>query len=811
MWTFQHNSIHHRALTDVASDSRSDDAICMKILKIFGLILGVTALGLAGATAWLLTHEEELENAVLEAIAAGLQTDAHIDDLALTWWSSFPKVSVELQGVWLEGSGAKQEDKLLTANVLGLDLDLISFLKGSAQIDRIRLAHAQIILRETPDGWNTAVWQSDPGSTSAIRLDLRNLLLDDVRLRVLDRAGAPLTDLQIDDASSALSLSPEGTLAFTTSGDGLLLAIPEFSPSGGLPVTWEATGTRSQTGDLDITLSSGELAGTELQLACSIAGDLWNVNGSFSHLDKNFITALFPDLLQLSDGSTISFDHELSGALTAGPDLLKLTAHAPRDSWNRGLLTGSAEADLELARSTGKWSLTVSDGLVELPGTRLPFTLRSRNLAGGTFTFSTQPAIDLGSALALADLVPGGLSGITGSVSGNLEGTLTPEGLGSMSGTAEWSAVAGNWEDLPLRCAGGTMKIDQLNENWSATLNDLEALGTTTDWTVSWNRGRGFDLQGEAGKLALLTDFIDKFPEFESSDEQNEGLQIERLTLTAQSFAWPQLGDGTLATGVHLTLQPNSGGGYSFVLTGAIADGPTTIRGEISPQSARTWALTLNANAKSLALQPLFVTFRNFNQTTLRSEHIRGTADITGDLTCRWDLEAGPIAESLNATWDLTLKQVRLDNVEAFQEIADYLRENRLMAPLVDPDDLSHRLRSIDIAHCESPMSLVAGDLQIPPLTVESSAMDIDISGGQTWAGSLDYTLGFALRDLRNSREDAFGSIEDDGLGHRFFLTITGPYENPAYGWDREAGKNARRERFEAEKSTLRELFGRKN
>jgi hypothetical protein len=89
--------------------------------------------------------------------------------------------------------------------------------------------------------------------------------------------------------------------------------------------------------------------------------------------------------------------------------------------------------------------------------------------------------------------------------------------------------------------------------------------------------------------------------------------------------------------------------------------------------------------------------------------------------------------------------------------------------------------------------------------------MDIDISGGQTWAGSLDYTLGFALRDLRNSREDAFGSIEDDGLGHRFFLTITGPYENPTYSWDREAGKNARRERFEAEKSALRELFGRKN
>lgn len=780
----------------------------MKILKVIGIVLGVGALALAGATAWLLTHEEELENAVLEAIAAGLQTDAHIDDLAMTWWSSFPKVSVELRGVWLEGSGAKQEDKLLMAKVLGLDLDLISFLKGSAQIDRIRLTHASIVLRETPDGWNTTVWQSDPGSTSAIELDLRNLLLDDVHLRVLDKAGAPLTDLRIEDASSAVSLAPDGALAFASTGDGLLLAIPDFTPAGGLPLAWNATGTRSPAGNLEVTLSSGELAGTSLELTCAMTDDSWRVDGSFAELDEPFITTLFPDLLELSDGSSIHFDHTLSGTLNAAPDLLQLTAHAPRESWNVGLLSGSAEADLELARSAGRWSLTVSSGLVELPGTRLPFTLRSPNLAGGTFTFTTQPAIDLGPALALADLVPGGLSSLSGSVRGNLEGTLTPEGLGTMSGTAEWTAIAGNWEDLPLRCAGGTLKIIELGEQWSATLHDLEALGTTTDWTVRWNRGRGYDLRGEAGRLALLADIIDQFPEFESSSDANSPFQ---LTLTAESFAWPQLGDGTLATDVHLSLQPQGASGYAFEFIGAIADGPTNIQGEISPLSARTWNFNLHADAQNLSLQPLFVTFRNFGQTTLRSEHLRGTADIAGDLNCRWDLEAGPIAESLNATWNLTLNQVRLDNVEAFQEISDYLRENRLMAPLVDPDDLSQRLRSIDIAHCESPMSLVAGDLQIPPLLVESSAMDIDISGGQTWAGSLDYTLGFALRDLRNSREDAFGSIEDDGLGHRFFLTITGPYENPTYGWDREAGKNARRERFEAEKSALRELFGRKN
>ena len=57
----------------------------------------------------------------------------------------------------------------------------------------------------------------------------------------------------------------------------------------------------------------------------------------------------------------------------------------------------------------------------------------------------------------------------------------------------------------------------------------------------------------------------------------------------------------------------------------------------------------------------------------------------------------------------------------------------------------------------------------------------------------MDITLDFALRDLK-SGEGEFGPMEEDGLGHRFFLAIGGTLEDPEFGYDRRAHQEHRRE-----------------
>jgi hypothetical protein len=224
-------------------------------------------------------------------------------------------------------------------------------------------------------------------------------------------------------------------------------------------------------------------------------------------------------------------------------------------------------------------------------------------------------------------------------------------------------------------------------------------------------------------------------------------------------------------------------------------------------QGGRSGKILLHPTAASCNLPKLFEAFENFDQSTLRAEHLTGTFDASGSVQFTIDQSLNWQPESLDVLGSASIQSGELRNLEAFQEIADYLRSNRLMAPLVDPDDLATRLEHVEFEHVGSPIYISSGTVQLPHTEIRSSAMDITLEGEYRFDSSIDYTLGFAMRDLRAADESEFGTITDDGLGHQFFISMTGTVENPEYGWDREAQKNHRKENFQREKDLLKELF----
>jgi hypothetical protein len=156
-----------------------------------------------------------------------------------------------------------------------------------------------------------------------------------------------------------------------------------------------------------------------------------------------------------------------------------------------------------------------------------------------------------------------------------------------------------------------------------------------------------------------------------------------------------------------------------------------------------------------------------------------------------------------------TIAGGKLKNLEAFDDIADFLAENRMMAPLVDPEDLRKRLKFVEFDNLESAVYITKESVQLPQIDIRSTAMNISLAGIYGFDESLDYTLGFAMRDLRGGRVDEFGEIEDDGLGQQFFIAMDGSIDSPQYSWDRDAQKNHRRENIQREKELLKTLFRR--
>jgi hypothetical protein len=98
---------------------------------------------------------------------------------------------------------------------------------------------------------------------------------------------------------------------------------------------------------------------------------------------------------------------------------------------------------------------------------------------------------------------------------------------------------------------------------------------------------------------------------------------------------------------------------------------------------------------------------------------------------------------------------------------------------------------------------------RLAEVQIRSSAMNISLEGSYTFDGTLDYTLGFSMRDLRHRGNGEFGPIEDDGLGQQFFIQMNGNVNSPDYSWDRKAQRNHRKNNFQREKELLKSLFKR--
>jgi hypothetical protein len=231
-------------------------------------------------------------------------------------------------------------------------------------------------------------------------------------------------------------------------------------------------------------------------------------------------------------------------------------------------------------------------------------------------------------------------------------------------------------------------------------------------------------------------------------------------------------------------------------------EGHAALEGSVKP-GLSGWQLTLRGALDDVSLPSLFATYDNFGQTTLRHDHLGGAVSTAGQLTMSWGLDGSWHPEHMTGSLQTSIAHGKLLHLEVFEEIADYLEDHRLMAPLVDPDDLRNRLEVVAFDPVSQRLDIRGQQVWLPQTTIRSTAMNVSMEGSYGFDNVVDYTLGFALRDLRASASDDVGVMVDDGLGQKFFLNMQGPIENPEYSYDREAAKANRRDALQAEKDRV--------
>jgi hypothetical protein len=338
----------------------------------------------------------------------------------------------------------------------------------------------------------------------------------------------------------------------------------------------------------------------------------------------------------------------------------------------------------------------------------------------------------------------------------------------------------------------GVLKVSDLNYNWAGNIGDFTCRISSMEDLIAGGAVLGtFEIDAESTLVDPILNWWENRPEKDSKETEGSLLPAGsslRYALNSNMLIWEGLECSETSIKGEIGTKTMR---ISFAKT-QLLDGEATVQGQLKT-SSNNYALGLFGSAEDFLISDLFRVYENFGQEFLRAEHIEGRCDVAGNMNLVWDKDGIWVSNDFDAELQAGIRNGRLKNLEVFDDVADYLKENRLIAPLVDPEDLRNRLSYIDFEYVETPVSVTLSTVSIPFTNIQSSAMNVSLEGSQTFRGGIDYTLGFALRDLKDNKQGAFGDIQDDGLGNMFFLGMDGTLEEPIYSYDRKAHKAHRK------------------
>lgn len=242
-----------------------------------------------------------------------------------------------------------------------------------------------------------------------------------------------------------------------------------------------------------------------------------------------------------------------------------------------------------------------------------------------------------------------------------------------------------------------------------------------------------------------------------------------------------------------------------------------TIKGlvKIEEKVPEVFTISTSISSNNIELKALFKEWNNFEQEVIAAENISGKVAVDLYFIAPFDLKNGINKNAIISDIDLTIENGRLKDVMTFKEITESVRTSaaKLIISKEASYSLENKLLNLQFATLHNVLHIEKGILTIPSMQIKSNALDIDLNGTHSFDNQIDYHFAFRLRDVKNIKKDKeFGEIEDDQTGMKIFLRMYGDLYDPTIEWDKAAKKEQAKENREAAKrdakSILKTEFG---
>lgn len=234
-----------------------------------------------------------------------------------------------------------------------------------------------------------------------------------------------------------------------------------------------------------------------------------------------------------------------------------------------------------------------------------------------------------------------------------------------------------------------------------------------------------------------------------------------------------------------------------------------TVRGTLGifESSPEYFELATSLSSKDMYFKPIFREWNNFDQLVIQEENISGRAEAILDLKAPFDLRYGVLKDEIEAQIQLKIYSGQLKNVETFTALSKDLKSSKakLILNPRDIDLLEKKLKLIEFETLENTIFIKKGVVIIPKMEIKSSALDIALEAKHQFNNTIDYKFAFRFRELKAQKDESeFGIVEDDGTGIKIFVRMTGSLNDPIIEWDKTTRQDdAKQNREEAKQEAL--------
>lgn len=230
----------------------------------------------------------------------------------------------------------------------------------------------------------------------------------------------------------------------------------------------------------------------------------------------------------------------------------------------------------------------------------------------------------------------------------------------------------------------------------------------------------------------------------------------------------------------------------------------------INDQPKNVANISVHLNASKIDIKNLFEEWNNFDQQQLMAKNVSGKLSTDIEISVPIQRSGKVIYRYLKGNVDMKIDDGVLKDMPLMITTANYLGENKIIKLALGSSlsSVQEKLKDLKFQQLATTFQIKDQKIIMPETTIKSNLISLNLSAEHNFNNDIDYHFDFRFRELKiQNQQSEFGNIQDDGTGIQLFFRMYGNTRDPQFSFDKDKKKEARKEKFEQEKQTVKSIL----